>query len=291
MLGCAILGVPLALISVSSLLVAYGFVRKKKWVGTLALVQDLVLVIVAARMLAREFNAFTTGGVSSAPMIWWASAVGASGLLLAGEASHLLRSAWARGLAWPAFSALAAALLLICVIMPPAVNERLGRHVGPLLAYTRTHWFSIPSGSRVSVTQRPWDDTSGPGSVGHRDTVDVETENAAWNVTAHHLDSGRWQLPEPYENLAVFSGRVPGRGDIRSVSAARRLLEDAGVVDRDLRPVRLSEGTKTISPEIPPPSARFGPPYRLWSPRGRGLYYVSEDGEISFFVKHRLELP
>jgi hypothetical protein len=83
---------------------------------------------------------------------------------------------------------------------------------------------------------------------------------------------------------------VPGRGGIRSVSAARQLLEDAGVVDRDLRHERLPEGEKTAAPDIPPPSPRSARPYLLWSPRGRGFYSVSVDGVIGFFAKHTLEV-
>jgi hypothetical protein len=316
MYAVAVFGVPLALIGGSLLLVAYGFVRREEWPGTLALVQDLVLVIVAALMLADSLHEFATRGGSPALMIWWASAVGASGLLLAAEASHLLHAAWARRLAWPAYGAVAAGLLLICLIVPPVVNKRLVRHVGPLLAYARTHWFSIPPGSRISVSRVP---LSGPGSEGHRDFVHVETENAVWDVRTHHLASGRWRIPEPileqWVDFSVFHGRVPGRGGIRSVSAAQRLLEDVGVVDRDLRPERLPEGEKTVGPEIPPPSprflcklchrqwheevapdipppaSRFARPYQFWSPRGRGFYSVSEDGRIAFFVKHPLEVP
>jgi hypothetical protein len=285
MLGGAIVGVPLALMGGSSLLVAYGFVRKKKWAGALALVQDLVFVIIAALMLEDSLAEFATRGGSPALMILWASAVGASGLLLAAEARHLLHAAWARRLAWPAFGAVAAGLLLVCLIIPPVVNNRHLRHVGPLLAYARTHWFGIPPGSRISVIRLEW---WGPGSDGHRDFVHVETGNAAWDVRAHHLASGRWRIEEGY---AAFSSRVPGRGGIRSVSAARQLLEDVGVVDRDLRPERLPEGEKTVGPGIPPPSPRFPRPYRFWSPRGRGFYSVSEDGTIGFHVKPWLEVP
>lgn len=264
-----------------ALLVARALGRTPLSAMKLALVQDvLILVVAAARVVP---TVFPNASRASLHMPWvlaesptWLWALLA--LSFGAEAAHLLRARWRWRPAWPVFAVLAAGLVWAGIIAPAVLTARLAREARPLLDYVARHWVAIPPGARVSIT--------GPcRAAPHPHTIHLQAEHVLCWINAEHVRDGRWTCSRGMEltgaggpGLGTFFLRSEPIRGARSVEEARELLRRCGVVDTGLSFERAARDRTLLE-------------YEFWSPLGQGRYRVSEFGHINFYLEQPLEVP
>jgi uncharacterized membrane protein YhaH (DUF805 family) len=272
--GVIVICALLALIGLASLHIAVGLGRQRPRAARRAVIFDLIVVTLTVIGLALWGIHFLIGGGDLADEMPWSGAFAALALVLAVEASCLLRGVWAWAHAWRVFSLVAGGLAFLAVIAPVSTNQILIRHVRPVLAHIDANWVRIPEDSRVSVISR-----SKNSSGAYDYNIFVDTRLGHRHVHVQLRSDGRWYFPASDPEHDALDVCVRGDVRISTIPAARKLLDNGGVVDRNLGPARVTQLYAGCTE------------YAFWSPRARGVYKVQDQGAIGLFLKKPLVVP